>query len=443
MPKNFDDVILPERRKSIRNIPIPEGRRRGEKVAFADGVKRGTRAKLMEESVEEAPRPVHHPRHHGSKRNVLFAGALATLILIFAVLSFFSGATLSYTPKFAKLTFNNDVYSASKTGEGKLLYSVVKLSGEKGITVPANGEEQVNKKASGVIIVYNDASAESQRLIENTRFEAPTGKIYRIATAITVPGKKAVGGVSQPGSVEVTVYADQAGATYNTGLTDFTLPGLKGTPRYTTVYARSKTDMTGGFVGVQPVVTADNLDKAKEELKKALSQELIGKAQAEVPADFLLSSSLSSVTFEDMAQTASQDKKSAIINLRGNLYGIMFKRSDLADTLAKSKLNTESGEPVDLLLPETLQVSFAGTPPTDILPSSDISIKVSGSATVFWQTDEMALKSDLVGRHKRDLSSVLKNYPTIAKADATLRPFWKTSFPDEADKISIKKERIE
>src|SRR3989344_3071580 len=309
MPKNIEDIIPPERRRSIRNIPIPEGRRKLDRAL--DDMKKPARTSgrttdieprepAVQESTSLPPRRPTIPRHNRSARKRIWLSAgVALIILGFVVLSVFNGATLAYVPKSALLNFENEVYTARKTGEGNLFYSVVKLSREKGMTVPAGGEQQVSRKASGTIVVYNNASTEPQRLIENTRFESPSGKIYRIQTAITIPGKTAA-----PGSIEVTVYADQPGAEYNAGLSDFTVPGLKGTPRYTTIYARSKTPMTGGLVGMEKAVGAEDLANAKTELEVALKDDLWEEAKAEVPEDFILFPSLSQSVFEDMPQSA-------------------------------------------------------------------------------------------------------------------------------------------
>jgi hypothetical protein len=57
---------------------------------------------------------------------------------------------------------------------------------------------------------------------------------------------------------------------------------------------------------------------------------------------------------------------------------------------------------------------------------------------VVWPTDEVALKSDLIGKHKRDIPAILNNYPTVTSATATIWPFWKSSFPTDSTRISIK-----
>ena len=452
MPKNIDDISLPERRRSIRNIPIPEGRRKADHrlppVTPVDSLKKaGASSKVPtptlhkeEEYIDlSTRRPISLPLHQrGSKKKVWYAIGAGLVVVVFAILSMFDGGTLSYLPRSAALTFENELFKAKKTGDSGLLYSVVKLSRDKGVAAPASAEEQVSRKASGSIIVYNNASAEPQTLIENTRFESPAGKIYRIQKGITIPGKKTVSGASAPGSIEVMVYADEAGEASNSALTDFTVPGLKGSPRYETIYARSKTPMSGGYVGKEKVVKAEDLAKAKASLEAALKNDLWEEARAEVPTDFILFPSLASYTFQDMPQTNSSDS-TATVNMKGDMYGVMFKRSDLAKYLGEKKLGLAEADVVDFTTFDTLNLTFDGAAPADLLNLSEISFRVSGSAMMVWRTDEVALRADLLGRHKRDISTILKNYPTIANASATVRPFWKTVMPSVGEKISIKK----
>lgn len=427
MPKNIEDIIVPERTRSIRNIPIPEGRRKDEyrsPVILRDDFD----IPKAEKSFSRMPR-----------KGIWLASGAAVLILIFAVLSIFDGTTFSYVPKSLALSFNSDLYTAKKSGEGVLLYSVIKLSEDKGLEVLASGEEEVSRKASGTIIVYNNASQEPQRLIENTRFETPNGLVYRVPNAIVIPGRKTVSGVTQPGAVETVVYADKAGEKYNIGLSDFTLPGLKGSSRFSTIYARSKTEMSGGFIGQEKVVKSEDKMRVMGELKTALKGELTSKALAQVPEDFILFPSLSSMTFENLPQTDSTNKDAVVINMRADLFGIMFKRSDLSNYLTLKKIVSTSDELIDVTALDSLNLTFADNTPLDLLSSEEISFVVTGETMAVWRIDEVALKTDLAGRHKRDIPSILKNYPTIISATATVRPFWKNSFPSLGKHIKIKK----
>ncbi len=438
MPKNIDDVILPERRRSIRNIPIPEGRRKSDvrysasssKVAL-DGVKRS--------SVRVVPPPPPEEISHSAKTHsrrlrprywMIVAGSF--IVLILAILTLFKGSTVSYVPRSALLSFSEETYPAYKTGGEGLLFSVVKLSSDKSVVVKATGESDVERKASGTIIVYN-TSSEAQKLIENTRFQSVEGRIYRISQAITIPAKSG----TTPGSLEVRVTADVAGPAYNTGLTDFTVPGLKGTARYESVYGRSKTPMVGGFVGKERTAEQGDVAKAKSDLEEALRQELFTKAESEVPSDFIFLPSLSSVAFEELVSTSSSDSSGVSLSLKGSLYGLMFKRSDLALVLAKDKVSLNEGDLVELESLDSLQISFAGNP-GDILSLNQVSLKVSGSATLVFRVDEVSLKSDLSGKKKGEFDNVLKNYPSIESAKYSLSPFWKTRFP-ESDEITVRR----
>ncbi len=432
MPKKIEDIIVSDRRRSIRDIPIPESRRKAAKPAAPRPV--------LEDEPEESLPPVRHsiPRHRRSfRKKAWIAGIIAALVVVFVILSAFNGATLSYSPKSAALAFESETYTAHKSGSSGPFYSVVKLSRDKGLPAPAGGEQDVSRKASGVIIIYNDSS-ESQRLIVNTRFESAAGKIYRIDKPVTVPAKRTVNGASQPGSVEATVYADQAGEAYNSAPTDFTVPGLKGTPKFEAVYARSKTPLAGGFVGKEKVVKPEDVSKTKAELQAALREELYSEAEAEVPEDFILFRTLSTFSFEDLPQSAGSGSN-IVINMRGNLYGVMFKKSDLSNFLAQKKLGTAPSEKIDIPNYSSLEITFASVPPSDLLSSSDVSFKIKGNALAVWQTDEVALRADLAGKKKSEVQSILNNYPTIASASVTVRPFWKNSLPEATDKIRINK----
>ena len=439
MPKKIEDIVVSDRRRSIRDIPIPESRRKAAaKAPRMDTMKAPSREEVNEEDSSLPPVRIPIPRHRkGFRKKIWMASFVAVVILFFAILSLMNGATLSYVPKSAALAFENDAYTAHKSGTSGLFYSVVKLSREKSMEAPAGAEEEVSRKASGVIVVYND-SAESQRLIENTRFESPSGKIYRINKPITVPARKVVSGVTQPGSVEATVYADAAGEAYNSAPTDFTVPGLKGTARYSTIYARSKTPIAGGFVGMEKVVKAEDLGRTKVALEATLRGELYSEAEAEVPEDFILFRTLSTFDFEDLPQ-APGEGGSAVVSMRGHLFGVMFKKSDLAGFLAEKKLGTAPAEIIEIPDYSALEVAFASVPPADLLASSEVNFKIKGAAQAVWVTDEVALRADLAGRHKRDVPGVLNNYPTIASANVTVRPFWKSSIPAEAEKIKISK----
>jgi hypothetical protein len=158
-----------------------------------------------------------------------------------------------------------------------------------------------------------------------------------------------------------------------------------------------------------------------------------------VPEDFILIPALSSVTFEDLPQTESLSKGSVVVNIRANCSGVLFTRADLSIHLFRSQVTVATFESVDIPRLEALSLAFAGTRSSDLLTSESIKFSVTGETMALWQTDEVALRADLVGKHKRDVPSILNNYPTVVSATATIRPFWKSTFPDDSARIFMRK----
>ena len=342
-----------------------------------------------------------------------------------------SGATLTYVSKVSALSFNGDTLVAYKTASGgQLAFNLIKLSGEKSVSVPATGEETVSESASGQVMIYNE-QATAQKLVKTTRLETPDGKIFRIREDVTIPAK---------GSLEVTAFADKPGVDYNIGLSDFTLPGLKGSARFEQVYARSKTAITGGFVGQRKKVTDSDLAQAKSTLTTQLKDDLLNQVKAQIPADYVMFSGLTQINYELLPRQDAAGN-SATVAMRGNLNAAIFKQGDLAQYLALEKLGVNNvPSEVEIADFSKITIVFDSQTSTDLLKDATIKIKVSGLATAKFLTDEKSLAADLIGVKKDNLNLVLKQYPSIDTATPVIRPFWKSTFPTDVNKIRIKEQ---
>jgi len=182
-------------RNTIRDIVIPGGRR-PKRPAVGDNIKRPP---YEEENRFRPPLPSDEriPRR-GRRPSLLYISVAVILFLALGFLAIsmvLSGAQVTIYPKHERLVVDGtfSAIPSKDTGEG-LKYETVELSVTKTETVPATGREQVEQKASGKIIVYNDYNTVDQRLIRNTRFETPDGQIYRIDKSTVVPGQTRDGG---------------------------------------------------------------------------------------------------------------------------------------------------------------------------------------------------------------------------------------------------------
>lgn len=358
---------------------------------------------------------------------------VALLALFFGVSLIFSRATLTIAPKVETVTFNGDTYS--------LPFEVLKLNKEDGMTVEATEEKEANQKASGKIVIYNNYSSASQRLINNTRFETADGKIYRLNSSVDVPGTKVVAGKTIPGSVEATVFADQPGDSYNLRLSDlkgdFKIPGFKGSPRYNSFYALLKTDIAGGLVGKQRVVADTVRTTAIEAAKAALKENLTKELYAVKPDNYLVFPNSYTITFSNLPDSIVSDSK-VKISVRGELNSVVFNSLKLADLVAAKKITNFDNLAVNFISGEDLKTTFVAKDQTNLWKNTAIDLKLTGQAKIKWLYDTEEIKRELAGRKASDAVSILSKYKEQVKSIVVaFSPVWTRYFPDDLGKIKV------
>tara|TARA_B100000745_G_C20150315_1_gene394419 strand:+ start:95 stop:1453 length:1359 start_codon:yes stop_codon:yes gene_type:complete len=366
--------------------------------------------------------------------------AVVVLALALSVVGFvFIGkTTISIVPKQDTVTLSsNIVYTAYQEAEdGELQYTLITYTTEATETITATGSETVEEKASGKIIVYNNHSSAPQRLIKNTRFEALNGEIYRVRNSIVVPGKKSDG---TPGAIEITVYADKAGEGQNmTAIgSKFTIPGLKGDPRYDTFHAELSEPIIGGFVGKRAIVDEDVLNATQTQLRGQLRDAATAATQERLSDTMVFFGESSLFTSFESAPVTYTDDNEALVREIMYSQAVVFDENELARTLATAALATPNEGEILIDNPDALSMTIVNKDGVDIKNDALIQFTFEGRADLTWQVDTESLKQDLVGKNSEALNTIMSGYPGIKSAQATIRPFWKNEFPSETDGISV------
>lgn len=416
--------MTPRGDRSIRDIPVSSGTHR-----------RTTPPAERFEGDVPLPR-----RRRGSKR---FLWILLGIIVVCAVAglllaTLFEGATVTITPKMQSITPPSNIVALPNAQGGSLGYQTITLSQSATTSVTASGTAHVSKSASGMVTISNLFSVASQPLVTNTRFAAPDGKIYRIHTAVTIPGaKKNADGTLTAGTVTAIVYADAAGADYNRpSATTFVIPGFQGDAKYTKITAQSAAGaITGGFVGDQPSISAADMQKAQLSLQKTLDASLRGAVGSQVPSGFLPVQGSLAVNYSDIAQSKG-DGTSINLSQTAHASMAMVDSSNLAGVLAKLLVTGYGGEPVDFASPNPLILQVSST--TGSVTTGPLNLLLQGNPTIVWQFDKQALAAALLGKNKDSFESVVATFaPAIEKARASIRPFWKQTFPTDQSKLGI------
>ncbi|MDP9249300.1 MAG: hypothetical protein M3M85_02190, partial [bacterium] len=357
------------------------------------------------------------PKASVGRRSIYMLWTVAAFSAAFLLigLSFMWGKATAEVFPIMKTFALNDNFTADKTATGGGLgFELMVIHGEESKVLEATEEKELTQRASGIAAIFNDYSVTSQRLDLDTRLSGSNGKIYKTKTQVTVPGQKADGSA---GTVEVGIYAAEAGEDYNSGPLDFEIIGFKGTPKAQGFKVRSKTgtEITGGFKGKTLVASTAEQESAAGELKVALEEELFKKASDQIPEGFVL--------FKD-ATVFTEDKihlplgtEELVVTLNGTLYGLLFREDALTRQIAVKKAGSSSDE--DVFIPNfgALKFTLGNIGDVSLEAMNTISFNLSGSVDLVWKLDTEKFIGDLLGRPKKDFSSILSAYKNIDRAE--------------------------
>ena len=430
----FQDILPPEGTPQTPQADAPQPRSIRNLAPSA----RPRFSRASAESAQIDPRALRAPRRG---RNFLIWGliVIALIALGFAASTVFMRTTVTLVPRQHTAVFDQqNSYTAYPANDpqaptGSLSYSSDTQSFDTSMSVPTSGSEQVSVAASGSITIYNTYSASPVRLIKNTRFETPDGKIFRIRDSIVVPGKSATG----PGSLKVTIYADQPGDSYNIAPVDrFTLPGLKNTAdMYAGVYAHSDSPMTGGFQGTRPSITDSARAAAQAQLQTAIMAKITA-AYADLSKGYAIPS-LASIQYDPITTEVATDG-TATVKEHASVTMPLLPR-DALDSFLASQTNVATADTaIKVLDPSTFAFVATPNPAKPISLGTDaVDFSLSGKVTFVWQINTAPLAKDLAGKNKATFQAIVAGYPSIDSATAKVYPLWSQTFPTDPNSIRI------
>jgi hypothetical protein len=349
-----------------------------------------------------------------------------------------SGAELTVHPRYREPNVNA-TFQALRTPQPKeLAFEIMTLEAEGERQVSAAGKEEVKSQAQGTILIYNKHQTKPIRLVTNTRFES-NGLIFRIKDSAVIPGyTKDDTGKILPGVITAEVFADEIGEQYNLPPETFTIPGFKGEPEFDNLYAESIETFSGGFDGNRFIIDEEELQTAKQALQMELRNSLLERINSEKPAGLILFDDAVTFTYESLP-SIEYGEDLATIKEKVIMRIPLFKEDEFASFIAAATVPGYEGKDVRITDYSVFSFSYsvATTSASDISNSNSLSFKLAGRPQIVWEYDAEKLKTDLLNKNKTALPGVLGAYPAIEKAEAVIRPFWKTKFPIKIDEIDV------
>lgn len=369
---------------------------------------------------------------------ILFISILVGIIFHFAL----SKAEIGIWPEAEIKTLKTKVTVSKEAKEIDLSNNVIPgemISAEKTVAeeFPSSGKEMVEKKAEGVIRIYNNYNL-SQTLVQNTRFQPPLEEFqnplekgenpwFRTQEKIIVPSK---------GYKDVRVKAEAAGEKYNIGPATFSIPGLAGAPQYTFVYGKSFEAMTGGLKKEVSQVTESDLESARKTLEEKALKEITTDLKNKISSEFdFLEGAVQTKILESFSLIlAGAESEKFNFRVKAKAETLTFKKEDLKKFVDEVFLSQISED--QKVYQPTLKIDYS--PEKIQSEENKIILNLEISAKIYSEIDEDSLKKGLAGKSTKEAQLLLEDQPKIIKTQVKIFPFWLKNLPSNVEKIKIK-----
>lgn len=298
-------------------------------------------------------------------------------------------------------------------------YTVVTDTLSENIKITTVKGAPIMTKAKGEVVIYN-ASSVDQILVANTRLESSSKLVYRLDNRIVVPKATTISGKITPGSISVSITADSAGEKYNTKQADFSVPGLKTTPRYTQIYARTKSAISGGSEGSS--VSIDEKDKQQK------IDSIVTQKSEELKRSLLSKKPQNSKVLQEPTITTSFEKKTdedGVVTLIATMTVIDME--SLSKVLIRNQKQKIEPPVVFSSSPDDLAFLYVKNNP------EGLTLNITGNATLRSAVNIETIKKELEGKKFNQFREIMRSVDGVEESKFTSKPFWIGTFPKSSN----------
>ncbi|MEK7538088.1 MAG: baseplate J/gp47 family protein [Patescibacteria group bacterium] len=343
--------------------------------------------------------------------------ALVLLIAAGAAYAGWSSTVISITPLLKPVTATFPVAvgpTISAADSNQLVGTVNTAERSAAVTVqPPPAGPSVPAHATGAM-TFRNITAKSQPLAVGTRLRAENGVIVRTTARVDVPAN---------GSIDAPVVADPLGNEGNLPAGRFVIvalwPGLQDK-----IYGQTAQPLSGGMASGGSMLSLDELTAASNQAEQQI-RDVVGGSQ---PGIF--------VTLKPVAVVS--DPKPAVpsasytVTVTAAVTTVTYPADRLNDLLRQELRRTLSdGQDVASLTPPSLTVQDR--------PSSDrVVLEVAGRGlATLSTTNPLLTAAAYTGLSAADIKSKLLGSSLVKSATVKLAPWWRTTAPDQPERISI------
>ncbi len=442
--KKIYDIVPPKVAYKLENVvkamPVGDKPKKAPKKAV-DSFKAPEEPKQSLLPPQPAPIPELPPpqKRRFPWWEIIVGGTVIVLLLCIYLYNKLPKADVEIWPKTDVLslqeTIKADKSAVAVDFENKIIpaqYIEVQQDGQQ--EFQATGSASNDGKATGTITIYNKISPSSSFTLKiGTHFLSDSGKYFVTLDRVVIPGMSK----NTPGSVTVKVQAEESGADYNIGPSKFSAPKLSGTSYYYSIWAESKSAMSGGYTGKVKKVTSDNISGAKDVLTKQLLDKAEESLRSKLSSDDIL---LDGAMTKNIINASADAKEGAIVDefkesAKVKISALVFKKQDL-QAFAKEDILSQLPN-TKKFLESSLDLSY--TPQSVDITSGTEMINAQLSAKTYYSIDTLSLLDLLSMKSADQIKQVIdQRYgENISELKVNFWPFWVKSAPRDKNRIKV------
>jgi hypothetical protein len=304
---------------------------------------------------------------------------------------------------------------------------------------PATGNASNEGRATGTITIYNKYDPPTPfTLITGTHFMSDSGKLFVASQKIVVPAAKKSGGKITPGSVQVSIKAVEGGTDYNIAPANFSIPGLKGTSYYYSIYATSSASMSGGYSGKVKKVTDDDIQGAKDILTKKATSDAMAALKSQISSEYVL---LDNAVLSDVTNASTQTKAETVAEnfnyqVTVEASAVAFKKSDI-EQFAKNYIISQMPEG-KTMLDSSFKIDYSASK-IDV-SGGKATLDLSFSSGVYQDVDKNSVALSILGKNTNQIKETINNSlgNQVTEIKVYFWPFWVVSAPNSQKAVNIK-----
>jgi len=432
------------------SLPIGEHAKQSSNEASAEAVAVAPSLATIDlsEPLSSATSPVKKPKvksgvkvpNFNSFRKKLILGitGLALLIVFFVwAIVFAPHATVIVSAKTTDSSVNEAVKAGTDlmtdSAKGTLKAVKVTEAEEKSVDFTPTGKKNIGNTATGTVNFTNN-SLSQQTVSSGTKLTSESGLVFVTSESVTIPAASfPCGNITCPSAGQASggVEAAEAGAKYNseTG-------SLSGAP--SDVNASFDGPTAGGTDNIVKVVTAADVQAAKEQLVKNTTDSMKGQLKNKFDSDVNVLDDSFRTDYSGVKSSpavgadASAGSASLTSTVTYSLFAI--NKKELNNYLNAYLKNHLKDSPDQRVYENGADAaSFQDVKGT----KTGADLTLIATAKLGPKLDEKTIKAQSKGRQFGDIQSALQDIQGIENVDVKFFPFWLNTVPDDVKKITV------